>query len=196
MCYQLNGFEQTQHHLLGAHGSELLKRARLKRNVRRFFWTSIFILQPGFSSLCLYQAKNSPHLSSRPISNDPQARCYPPNSSQEWRLFPRVEITPCNLTQPLAATPLPAEAAEICLWHREGGLLMLLPSRRAFMPDLWQLDKLSGLTEASLRTGPPSDRIIPPARIVSRVPNPAKLGRLRLGSSQSKVKGMFHHGQV
>lgn len=141
-----------------------LKTVRLKRNVRRFFWTSVFILQPeqpGFSSPCLYQAKNSPHLSSRPISNDPQERCYPPSSSQECRSLPRVEITPCSLTQPLAATPLPAlearEAAEICLWHWEGGLLMLLPSRRAFMPDLWQLDELSGLTEASLRTGPPSD---------------------------------------
>lgn len=35
------------------------------------------------------------------------------------------------------------------------------------MPDWWQLDELSALTEASLRTGPPPDQIISPARIFS-----------------------------
>lgn len=41
MCYQLNGFEQIQHHLLGAQGYELLKIMGLKRNVRSFLDLSL-----------------------------------------------------------------------------------------------------------------------------------------------------------
>lgn len=151
---------KVQHHLLGARGYELLKIMGLKRNSRSFL---DFSLHPAARAARMQQSMS---LSSRDFTSsflhtcDPQERCYPPTSSQHCRSLPRAEITPCNLTQPLAAALLPAlearNAAEICLWHWEGGLLMLLPSRRAFMPDLQQLDELSGLTEASLRTGPPS----------------------------------------
>lgn len=157
MCYQLNGFEQIQYHLLGAQGYELLKIMGLKRNVRSFL---DFSLHPAARTARIQRSMSlsshlifSPGLFLMTLSTHPAA-ARSADPSPAWKSLPAASH---SLWLPPSPTLEAREAAEICLWHWEGGLLMLLPSRRAFMPDLWQLDELSGLAEASLRTGPPSD---------------------------------------
>lgn len=75
------------------------------------FWSSFLILQPGSSNPRLYQAETSPHLFSRPVSNDPQERTNPPPSSQECRSLPSVEITPCT-SQSLWLPPCPSAGGQ------------------------------------------------------------------------------------
>lgn len=161
-----------------------------------------------FMSLSSQDSRLSSRLFPRPTSDAFRERCYPPTTKctrQNSLFLHSAVISLCHFTQVLASTLHPTaetrKAAEICLWHWEGGLLTLLPSVRALVPDFWQLDVFSGLTEASFRTGPPSDKIISPARIFFHVPNAAKVGAStspqprRALSSQSKVKAMFRHGK-
>lgn len=136
-----------------------------------------------YMSLSSQDLRLSSHISPRSTSDDHQERCYPRTTkctSQHSIFLHSAEIAHCHFTQLLATTLHPTlkarKAAEICLWHWEGSLLILLLSARALMPDFWQLDVFSGLTEASFRPGPPSDKKISPARIFFPVPNPAKVG--------------------
>lgn len=89
------------------------------------------------------------------------------------------------------------KAAEICFWHWKGGLLTLLPSVRASVPNIWQLDVFLGLTEASFRSRSPSDMIISPAESSSMV---QILQRLNTADRESllqpnKDKATCHHGK-
>jgi len=114
----------------------------------------------------------------------------PPNKPAKTAyFFHSAALAHCHFTRLLVTTLHPTlearRAAEIGLWRWEGCLLTLLPKGRALVPDFWQLDVFSGLTEVSFRAGPPSDKIISLARIFFHVPNPAKVGGCSQGEPSS-----------
>lgn len=132
---------------LGGHGYELLKRMGLKRHLRSLL---DFSLRPvaiaariqWFTSLSSQDLRLSSHLFTRPTSDDHQERCYPSTTkctSQNCIFLHSAGVTYCRFTQLLATTLHPTlearKAAEICLWHREGGLLTLILSVRALVPN-------------------------------------------------------------
>lgn len=177
-----------KHHLLEAHDYELLRRMGLKRHFRGLL---DFSLCPVAIAARVQQHTYLPNQDLRllcclfpgPTSDEHQESCYQSttkHTSQHCTFLHGAEIAHCRFTQLLTATLHPIlevrKAAEICLWHWETRLLILLRNVGTFMPNFWQLDVLSGLTEASFRTRPPSDMIISPFRIFFHVPNPAKTG--------------------